>query len=227
MGRPIKKTFFGNLNIGGAGGEGVDSVAAVTGLSGMTLTNVQFTILAADITAPEVTGGIKPVLTFSAASATTGTVTVVSSGSGYLSAPTVTVRGALAGGSGSATPAATLTTSRANAIAFNSFLTTGSSVVLNGDIIKQESSRRYLLRNSQGTGQCILVTTSTLTAGQMNIVATDWNGSTYYVKKLTARKAVLVTSTATGAGFLLANGVSTGWTLNAATGTIVTISDTI
>jgi len=226
MGRPIKKSFFGNLNIGGAAGEGVASVAAVTGLSGMTDSGA-FTILAADITAPQITGGTKPVLTFSTSSATTGTVAVVSPGSGYLSAPTVTVRGALAGGSGTATPVATLTTDRANALAFNSYLTTGSSAVSNGDIIKQEASRRYLVRNSQGTGQCILVTTSTLAAGQMNLVATDWNGSTYYVRKLTARKAVLVASTATASGFLLANGVATGWTLNAATGTIVTISDTI
>jgi len=119
-----------------------------------------------------------------------------------------------------------LTTTTNNAIAFNSFLTTGTSAVSNGDILKQEASRRYLVNNSQGQGQCILVTTSTLTAGQMNIVATDWNGSTYYVRKLTARKAVVVQTTATGS-FLVGNGVATGWTLGAATGTIVTISDTI
>jgi len=119
-----------------------------------------------------------------------------------------------------------LTTTTNNAIAFNSFLTTGTSAVSNGDILKQEASRRYLVNNSQGQGQCILVTTSTLTAGQMNIVATDWNGSTYYVRKLTARKAVVVQTTATGS-FLVGNGVATGWTLNAATGTIVTIADTI
>jgi hypothetical protein len=226
MGRPIKKTFFGNLiSPGGAGGEGVASVAAVTGLSGMTNSGA-FTILAADITAPQITGGTKPVLTFSTSSATAGTVAVVSSGTGYLSAPTVTVRGSLAGGSGTATPVATLTTGRKNAIIFNSYLTTGSSVVSNGDIIKQEASRRYLVRNSQGVGQCKLVSTSTLAVGQMNIIATDWNGSTYYVKKLTARKAVVVQTTATGS-FLVDNNVSTGWTLNAATGTIVTILDTI
>lgn len=225
MGRPIKKTFFGNLNISGAGGEGVASVAAVTGLSGMT-NGGAFTILAADITAPQITGGAKPVLTFSTSSGSAGTVAVVSPGSGYLSAPTVTVRGALAGGSGTATPAATLTSTRPNAIAFNSYLTTGSSAVSNGDIIKQQASRRYFVNNSQGQGQCILATTSTLTAGKMNIVATDWNGSTYYVKKLTARKVVLIQSTLTTA-FLVSNNIATGWTLNAATGTVVTIAKTI
>ena len=119
-----------------------------------------------------------------------------------------------------------LTTTTQNAIAFGSYLTTGSNQVTNGDILKQEASRRYLVRNSEGVGQCRLVTTSTLTVGTMNIVATDWNGSTYYVRKLTARKAVLVHSTVSTA-FLVGNGVSTGWTLNGATGTVVTISDTI
>ena len=60
----------------------------------------------------------------------------------------------------------------------------------------------------------------------MNIVATDWNGSTYYVRKLTAHKAVLVQSTVSTA-FLVGNGISTGWTLDAATGTVVTIANTI
>ena len=227
MGRPIKKTFFGNFGVasGGVGGEGVASVASVTGLTTMTNSGA-FIILAADITAPQLAGGTKPILTFSTSSVSAGTVTVVSSGTGYLSAPTVTVRGSLAGGGDTATPTATLTSTRPNAIAFDSYLTTGSSAVSNGDIIKQEASRRYLVKNSQGQGQCKLVTTSTLDVGQMNIVATDWNGSTYYVRKLTARKAVLIQSTLTTA-FLLGNNVATGWTLNAATGTIVTISDTI
>ena len=118
-----------------------------------------------------------------------------------------------------------LTTTVTNAIAFDSYLTTGSSAVSKGDIVKQESSRRYLVNNSQGEGQCRLVSTCTLTAGTMNIVATDWNGSTYYVKKLTARKAVLAQSTASTA-FLILDGASTGWTLGAATGTVVTISQT-
>jgi hypothetical protein len=60
----------------------------------------------------------------------------------------------------------------------------------------------------------------------MNIIATDANGSTYFVRKLTARKAVVVQSTLSTA-FLVGNGVSTGWTLDAASGTIVSITDTI
>ena len=119
-----------------------------------------------------------------------------------------------------------LTSSRQDAIKFTSYLTTGSSAISGGDILKQESSRRYLVQNAQGKGQCKLVTTSTLTAGTMNIVATDHNGSTYFVRKLTAHRAIVVQSTVSTA-FLVGNGISTGWTLGGATGTVVTIAHTV
>jgi hypothetical protein len=92
--------------------------------------------------------------------------------------------------------------------------------------LKQEASKRYLVQNAQGQGQCKLVAAATLAAGEMNIIATDANGSTYFVKKLTARKAVVAQSTMSTA-FLVGDGVSTGWTLDAASGTIVSITDTI
>ena len=119
-----------------------------------------------------------------------------------------------------------LTSGRQDAIAFTAYLTTGTTGVANGDILKQEASRRYLVRNSEGTGQCKLLTTSTLTAGTMNIVATDYNGSTYFVSKLTAHKARVIQYIESGS-FLVANGASTGWTLDSATGTVVTIANTI
>ena len=145
-------------------------------------------------------------------------------GSGYTATPNLSWT-SLSGTTPSAqTPS--LTSGRQDAIKFNSYLTTGTSAINGGDILKQESSRRYLVQNSEGKGQCKLVSTSTLTTGTMNIVATDWNGSTYYVKKLTARKAVLVQTTASTA-FLVSDGVATGWTLGAATGTVVTITHTI
>jgi hypothetical protein len=61
----------------------------------------------------------------------------------------------------------------------------------------------------------------------MNIIATDYNGSTYYVNKLTAHKAHVVQKTSAGGGFLVANNIATGWTLNGATGTVVTITHTV
>jgi hypothetical protein len=115
-----------------------------------------------------------------------------------------------------------LTSTKQNAIKGEAFITGGSQKAY--DIKKQEASRRYLVQTTDGQGQCKLVTTATLTAGTMNIVATDWNGSTYWVKKLTARRAVLVQSTASTA-FLIADGASAGWSLAAATGTVVTIAN--
>ena len=151
-------------------------------------------------------------------------IAIPTSGTGYNATPSLSwtsLSGTTPSGN---TP--TLTSSRQDAIKFTSYLTTGSSAINGGDILKQESSRRYLVQNAQGKGQCKLVTTSTLTAGTMNIIATDFNGSTYYVNKLTAHRAIVVQSTASGS-FLVGNGISTGWTLGGATGTVVTVAHTI
>lgn len=116
----------------------------------------------------------------------------------------------------------TLTSSKQNAIAGQAFITGGSAKVY--DIKKQEASRRYLVKTADGQGQCKLVTTSTLTAGTMNIVATDVNGSTYYVRKLTARRAILVQDTVSGS-FAFENNSAAGWTLGAASAGIVSIAN--
>lgn len=127
-----------------------------------------------------------------------------------------------------------LTTTVTNALAFTSFLLAkdgGASAVAGGDIMKQESSRRYLVNNSQGRGQVKLVAKNTLVAGQMNLIATDFGGSTYFVTKLTAHKATLVNQYGTGTALVTlttdADGVktgATGWTLGSATSTTVTIA---
>ena len=121
----------------------------------------------------------------------------------------------------------TMTSSRQNGIKFNSYIPAaagGTAAVAGGDIVKQEGSHAYLVKNSEGTGICRLVTTSALSAGQMNLVATDANGSTYYVKKLTAHKAVLVQSTASGSFLVADNGVS-AWTLGSAASGVVSIAN--
>jgi len=131
--------------------------------------------------------------------------------------------------------AKTVTTSsnQYNALSIISYLTTGSSAVGNGDIIKQESSRRYLVRNSQGVGQVKLSagtgTNHVLSPGNMHLIATDGGGATYYVLKLTAHKALVVNRTNTSTALvststIVIGGVSytggdCGWTLGAATGT--------
>ena len=221
MGRPIKKKFFGNTNTGITGqGVGGESVATIVRNNTGTLYTTS-TTLAVTFTAPQIAGGAA-----ATGNATTNalgniaTVTLTDGGSGYTSTPTAVVNGGTTGTT--ATFTVSLTTTLQNAIAGNAFITGGSAKAF--DIKKQEASRRYLVQTADGQGQCKLVTTSTLTAGTMNIEATDANGSKYYVRKLTARRAVLVQTTASGS-FVYANNSAAGWTLGSASAGIVSIAN--
>jgi hypothetical protein len=307
MGRPIKSKFFGNrnspydnANTGGTTGVGGEGVASVTFSNSGTLYSQGTTVT---FGAPNVSGGVRatgtPVID---AAGLLRSVTITTTGTGYTSAPTLTVTTASsvvkastgtiaqsviypatttgisvgmkvvgtginagatyvlsvvgsavnlsAANAGAVTTASSITfvdagsaqansvtlfanTTTQDSLAITSYLTTGSSAVSGGDIIKQESSRRYLVRNSQGIGQVKLSAgvgpTHTLTAGNMHIVATDGGGATYYVMKLTAHKATVVNRTSTSTalittGTFVIGGVSytggdCGWTLGAATGT--------
>ena len=305
MGRPIKSKYFGNRNrggdneqTGGSSGVGGEGVASVTFSNSGTLYSQGTTV---SFGQPNIAGGIRAVATpIIDAAGLLRSVTFTERGTGYTSAPTMTV--STATGVASATtgttaqtviyPASTASiyvgmkvlgtgisasatyvtsvgaglvnvtwpnastvsgsvnfvdvgssqantvalyasTTTQNALSITSYLTTGSSAVSGGDIIKQESSRRYLVRNSQGRGQVKLSagtgTNHTLEAGGMHLVATDGGGATYYVMKLTAHKAVVVNRTSTSTALIststiVIGGVSytggdCGWTLGAATGT--------
>jgi hypothetical protein len=235
MGRPIHKKYFANTNyelFGGAnvGGEGVASVTNPAGTLA-TLVNGTYTIPASAIGAPDLTNGVKPTLSVTVTGATAYTVTVVTAGSGYTSAPTITFNGSVAGGSGSATPVATLTTTRQNSIKCEAQIGSGGTEVLVGDIIKQQSARRYKVQTSDGTAVCKLVATNALGANEMSIMATDSAGGTYLVSKLTARKAVLVPTAnthggSTSAGSQFASGTTAKWTFGSAVlDTTVTIAN--
>jgi hypothetical protein len=235
MGRPLNKKFFANTNVAqfgtaGVGGESVASVAAVTGLSGMTFP-LGATIAPADISAPQIAGGAKPVLQFLSTSATAGTVTVISAGSGYTSAPTVTVRGTLGTGSGTATPTATLTSTRVNGLKCEAKIGSAGTEYTTGDVIKQVNTRSYKVITADGTAVCKLVTTEVKTANQMSIKATDSAGNTYFVAKLTSRKAVLVPAAnvhggTTTIGSQFASGTTAKWTFGTAVvNTTVTIEN--
>jgi hypothetical protein len=214
MGRPIKKSFFGNLNPGGVGGEGISLVTLGTNPVSTQTVQVVFG-------APNLSGGVQAAGLAVKTGNTVTSVTVTTTGSGYTSAPSVTFTGTNMSVVGSAT--ATLTSVYQNSIAISAFVPGGSSAV-SGDILKQESSRRYLVHTAQGTGQCRLVDT-TPTEGQMTIAATDSLGSTYYVTKLTARRAILTTATNGGSGFEYTSGAVAGWTLGSATTGTVSVSN--
>jgi hypothetical protein len=123
-----------------------------------------------------------------------------------------------------------LTSNRQNSIQIISYLTTGSSGISGGDIMKQEGSRRYLVQNAQGQGICKL-STGTLAAGQMHIIATDVSGATYWVTKLTSRKATVYPRTNTSTAIYRSIHVAP-WTIGNASGTttgtaIISLSHTV
>lgn len=216
MGRPIKKKFFGSLNPGGTGGEGVSLVTIGTNPVSTQTVQVVFS-------APNITGGVAAAGTAVKTGNTVTSVTIDTTGSGYTSAPTVTFTGTNMSVVGSAT--ATLTSIYQNALSVTAFVPGGSSGVA-GDIVKQEASKRYLVRTAQGIGQCRIVAVAggSLTEGQMNLIATDVNGSTYYVTKLTARRATLTRATMSSS-YEYATGEVTGWSLSAATTGTVSLAN--
>jgi hypothetical protein len=212
MGRPIKSKYFGTRKGLGIGGEGVASVTLST--SSLTVSTGTVTVL---FSAPQLPGGTTAAGSAVKTGNTVTSVLITTAGTGYLSAPFV-VFNATSGSTG--TGVSVLTSSVSNVIACQARIVGGTNRT--GDIQEQVASKKYRVLTADGTGPCLLVSTSTLAAGQMNIVATDTNGSTYFVKKLTARRAVIVQSTASGS-FVFDNNDSVGWTLGSASTGVVSI----
>jgi hypothetical protein len=97
------------------------------------------------------------------------------------------------------------------------------------DILKQESSRRYLVQTRgvvKRKGFCKLVakSPSNLAIGEMCLIATDTTGSTYFVTKLTANRASLVRYSSTGSGWQFNSDSVVGWNYGPATSTRVSIT---
>ena len=133
-----------------------------------------------------------------------GTITVSTAGSGYTSAPAIT----LSGGNGSLT--AVLASTNENSISMLAFLTGGSAQV--SDIVKQVSTDRYKVSNSDGEGIVQLQPSAANAEGECSIEATDSAGGTYYVTKLTAHRAQITA----GTGTQFVTGSSVPWTLGTA-----------
>jgi hypothetical protein len=144
-------------------------------------------------------------------------VVIVEAGSKYTAAPTATPTQSVTFTS------VALTTTKANAITVTA-KTTSAGTVLPADIFKQEASRRYLVKTTDGVAQCKLVASDTPAFKQMAVVATDTNGSTYWVMKLTAHKALLTRRTMTGS-YLFATNTQAGWTLGAAAAGVVSVAN--
>lgn len=139
-------------------------------------------------------------------------VTIDNPGSHYISSSDANAQFS----SGAAAGTAVLTNTEDNGIAAYAYIIDGSEGVL-VDIMKQEASRRYLVKEQSGVqGQCRLVASDTVYAGQMYILATDTEGCTYWVTKLTARRAYLKQRSSSGAGYQFADGSSAGWNITGA-----------
>ncbi len=238
MGRPIQKKYFANTNVA-LDGEGVggEKFSAVTVLTTGTLysTTTSYTWLAS---APQLAGGQR-----ASGTLTIGTDGRVSSfnignaGSGYTSTSSVTVAVSPATtGSGATYHVALTAAARANGLAMYAYIPAsgaagyisgagGSSRVLS-DVIRQSGNNKYVVQNSQGVGVVRLVADGTAAnaAGEADLTATDWNGSTYRVTKLHAKKAKLKQVTSSTA-FLIADGAWAKWTITAATGTTVLLAN--
>jgi len=237
MGRPLSKKYFANTNYAkfgtaNVGGESAASVAVTGTFAGKTPGT--YTIPATVISAPQITGGVKPTMTLTYVTATTATVAVVTAGSGYTG--TVTISGAALqalGGAGTGTIVltATMTTTRQNGIKCEAQIGALGSELTTGDVIKQVSSRRYKIQTTDGVAVCKLVTTEAKGANEMSIKATDSAGNTYFVAKLTARKAVLVPAAnvhggVTTIGSQFVSGTTAKWTFGSAVvNTTVTIEN--
>jgi hypothetical protein len=221
MGRPIKKRFFaGTAVVADTAGMGVATPNGVTILTSGTNYSSSTVVT---FSQPDMFGGIAAIghVTVNGVGNIASFV-VDTAGSGYTQDPGIALTN-VGTGSG-ATFSITLTgVSGTGKITCSAYLPAHSATARTSVILKQESSRRYLVQNSDGDGQCRLTASGSLTAGQMSITATDSAGGTYYVTKLTSRKALLTPIT----GSQFATGTYAKWLRSSDGSPVANVSVTI
>lgn len=226
MGRPLNKKYFANTNYAkfGTANVGGESVASVTiGGTWANFTDATTTVVFGD---PDLVGGVRATGTATIVAGAVTAVVITNPGSGYLSAPTVTIADSDGGAETTGTATAVLTANgaaRQNSIKCEAQIGAGTEVTT-GDIVKQVGSRRYKVTTSDGTAVCKLVTTADLNANEMSITATDYTNATYLVSKLTGHRATLTRLTESdgggssppATGWVFITGQAVPWTLDAA-----------
>ena len=203
------------LTLTSAGGSAIAYVATITGGGGTgPVGTVNFTGTGASRgsfqalpgakfatggTAPNTVGGTgtgaELTVTFRAKA-----VLIVEPGSGYTAAPTAATGPTQSVTFTSVAVTTDGETTRYTRDSFNTILITAklpAGTALASDIVSQKHSRRYKIRNTEGTGVVSLVAAAP-NAGEATIVATDITGKTYYVTKLTRHLATLTQSGASG-----------------------------
>jgi hypothetical protein len=217
---------------------GGTATAYVATLTGSAVASVNFTSTGASrgsfqaLTAATTTGGsgagVVLTLTYRAKE-----VLITDTGSGYTTTvPTTTLTNA----GGLVVGTVVMTTPVANTAAAGSatnpeaaiiaYAYTGSNL-RQADIVKQVSKDRYKVNTVDTSGTAIIAQLKTSaaanTVGEMTITATDSLSKTYYVKKLTNHKAVIVPYGTNGHEFPLINGEAqqVPWSFSTAvTGTV-------
>jgi hypothetical protein len=151
-------------------------------------------------------------------------ITITEQGSGYTNAADAAIT--FSGGTGAATAVlgtdtgvVGTVTNQENSITMIGYLTGGSAIQV--DILRQVSTNRYKVTDGTLTGIVQLQSSLANAAGECSIVATDPAGDTYYVTKLTARRATLTQ----GTGTVYTTGKSVPWTFDTATSTMCKIAN--
>ena len=115
-------------------------------------------------------------------------------------------------------------TNQENAIVATAQLAGGSDTTV--DIISQKGARRFKVTDGTRTGVCELTASGSLSNGQMSIIATDARGNTYYVTKLTAKKATLAQKEWVDNGdWVFNDGGVAQWGFSIASGAIVQVAN--
>ncbi len=115
-------------------------------------------------------------------------------------------------------------TNQENAIVAKAQLAGGADSTV--DIVSQKGARRFKVTDGTRTGVCKLAATTNLTDGEMSITATDARGNTYFVTKLTAKKATLTRNTQNGANaWVHVDGGVAQWSFAAAAGSVVQVAN--
>ena len=225
MGRPLKKSLFGNTNFGlaststddGLGGGGITAITqAIKGSPDLTGT------LTVTLSAPTEPGGVTATATATVNGSGDVTFVVTNPGSGYRSAATsntVTVTStsgqtvAGSGGSGLGYVFQTVITGGVEHIRITANVLGLSNNT--ADIVRQMSSRKFLVKNANGTAPARMHPEGIHYAGNcpdgfMFMYCTDNASARYVVSKISAHRLTLVQDP-TSTGWLFASGTSVRW----------------
>ena len=143
-------------------------------------------------------------------------IVVTEKGSGYTTVADAGIT--FSSGAAAATPVLTTDdgipyspTNQENAIIAYAKTTSGGSS-LPADIIKQRSTKRFLVVTTNGRAICTLKASAVSAEGDMTITATDSVGGTYFVTKIGARRCTVTR----GTGTQFATNSSVPWTFGSA-----------